>query len=233
MFCENNVNITNSTISFEASNSLIYLSSTQNNSYSLKLVIYNNSTFFFCVDNNLATPIFINIQENQNVIIGGDGCISTSVRIRTSDVHPIYDGDSKLRVNHAGSIFIGDHVLLGHLCYISRGVKIGSGAFVENFSFVSPNDIIASNTLVSGSPATLERDNVFFTKNYVNHYTPEDSLASNQYKSNIFMFDAINQETLDLDKIDEILKSLDVYSRLDFIQKLFVKTKRKNRFVIK
>ena len=126
LFCENNVNISHSNISFEASNSLIYLSSTQHSSYSFNLAIYNNSTFFIGEDNYLSTPIFINIQENQNVIIGSGGSISTSVKIRTSDVHPIYDGGSKARVNHAGSVFIGDHVLLGHLCYISREFFIHS-----------------------------------------------------------------------------------------------------------
>ncbi|SEL15886.1 transferase hexapeptide (six repeat-containing protein) [Methanobrevibacter gottschalkii] len=233
VFCEGNVNLNNSNLSFEGSNSLIYLSSAQNNPYSLNLVIYNNSTFFIGRDNNIIPPIHINVQENQNVVIGGGGTISSSVKVRTSDIHAIYDNESKSRVNHAGSVFIGDHVCLGHLCYISRGVKIGSGAIVDNFSFVPHDTVVKSNSLVVGNPAHVEKDNVFFTTNYLNHYTPEDSLNSDFYKSNIFIYELTNQETLDLDKIDIILKNLDVYSRLEFVQKLFVNCKRKNRFTIK
>ena len=42
----------------------------------------------------------------------------------------------------------------------------------------------------------------------------------------------MNKETLNLDQIDKILKDLNVEDRLEFIQKLFVRNKRKNRFTI-
>lgn len=233
LYCEGNVTLSHSNISFEGNNSLVYLSSAQNKSYPLNLVIYNNSTFFIGRDNNMTPPIHINIQENQNVIIGSGGTLASSVKIRTTDIHAIYDNKSKSRVNHANSVYIGDHVWLGHLCYISRGVKIGSGAIVDNFAYVKPNSIVRSNSLVVGNPAVVEKDNVFFTTNYLNHYLPQDSLESDKYKSDVFIFNMTNKETLDLNRIDKILKDLDMSARLDFVQKLFVNSKRKNRFTIK
>lgn len=232
LYCEGNVKLVGTNISFEANNSLIYLSSAQNHQYPLNIVIYNDSTFFIGRDNNLSSPININIQENQNVIIGAGGSISSGVNIRTADIHPIYDNKSKERINYAKSVFIGDHVWIGHLAYISRGVKIGSGTIVENYSFIHHNAKIPSNSLIVGNPAKIERTNVFYIKDFLGYHKAEDSLNSKNYKSDVFIYEFIHKETLNLDKIDQILKELDVNSRLEFVQKLFVRNKRKNRFTI-
>lgn len=233
LYCEGNVKIVNSNFSFEGSNSIVYLSSTQYSQYSFNLVIYNDSTFFIGKNNNLSSPININIQENQNVVIGADCSISSGVNIRTADIHPIYDNNDGERINYAKSVFIGDHVWLGHLSYISRGAKIGSGAIIENYSFIPHNAIIYSNSFVVGNPAKIEKREVFFIKEFLGYHKAEDSLNTKNYKSDVFIFEFVNHETLDLDKIDKILKELNVEDRLEFIQKLFVRNKRKNRFTIK
>ncbi len=208
LFCEGNVKITNANFAFEGNNSIVYLSSAMNS-------------------------LNINIQESQNVIIGAECSLSSGVNIRTADIHPIYDNKTMQRVNPAQSVFIGDHVWIGHLAYISRGVKIGSGAIVDNYSFVPHNARIHSNSLVVGNPVRVEKDNVFFTKEFLGYHTAEDSMNTQDYKSDVFIYEFINQETLNLNQIDKILKELSVEDRLEFIQKLFVRNKRKNRFSIK
>ena len=233
LYCEGNVKINGAQILFEGNNSIVYLSSTINSQYSITLVIYNNSTFFIGREGNLSTPININIQESQNVIIGAECSLSSGVNIRTADIHPIYDNSTKQRINHAQSVFIGDHVWIGHLSYISRGVKIGSGAIVENYSFVPHNARIHSNSLVIGNPVRIEKQNVFFTKEFLGYHTSEDSINTHNYKSDVFIYEFVNRETLNLNQIDKILKELNVEDRLEFIQKLFVRNKRKNRFTIK
>ena len=233
LYCEGNVKIVNANFAFEGNNSIVYLSSSKDSQYSFNLIIYNNSTFFIGRENNMSYPININIQENQNVIIGAECSISSGVNIRTSDIHPIYDNDSKQRINHARSVFIGDHVWIGHLAYISRGVKIGSGAIVENYSFIPHNAKVFSNNLVVGNPAMVERRDVFYIKDFLGYHKAEDSINSKDYKSDVFIYEVDSQETLDLDKIDQILNDLTVDDRLDFIQKLFVRNKRRNRFTIK
>ena len=233
LYCEGNVKITNAKFLFEGNNSIVYLSSAMNTQYSFTLIIYNNSTFFIGKEGNLATPVNINIQENQNVIIGAECSLSSGVNIRTADIHPIYDNKTKQRINYAQSVYIGDHVWIGHLAYISRGVKIGSGAIVENYSFVPHDARIPSNSLVVGNPVRVEKQNVFFTKEFLGYHTTEDSLNTQDYKSDVFIYEFANQETLNLNQIDKILKDLSVEDRLEFIQKLFVRNKRKNRFTIK
>lgn len=232
LYCEGNVKIFGAAFIFEGSNSIVYLSSSMNSQYSFTLVIYNDSTFFIGREGNMSSPININIQESQNVIIGSECSLSSGVNIRTSDIHPIYDNSSKQRINYAKSVFIGDHVWIGHLAYISRGVKIGSGAIVENYSFVPHNAKIKSNNLVVGNPVKIENQNVFFTKEFLGYHKSEDSINTQDYKSDVFIYKFVNKETLNLDQIDKILKNLNVEDRLEFIQKLFVRNKRKNRFTI-
>ncbi len=48
-----------------------------------------------------------------------------------------------------------DHVWIGHLAYISRGVTIGSGSIIDNYSFIPHNAKIYSNTLVMGNPSRI------------------------------------------------------------------------------
>lgn len=232
LYCEGNVKLDNAKFTFNGDNSIVYLSSSMNSQYSFNLVIYNGSTFFIGREGNMSSPININIQENQNVIIGTEVTISSGVNIRTADIYPIYDNESKQRVNFAKSVYIGDHVWIGHLAYISRGVKIGSGAIIENNTFIPHDGKIPSNSLVVGNPARIERKNLFYTNDFLAYNRAETSLETKDYKSDVFIYKYINQETLDMDKIDQILKELDIDSRLEFIQKLLVRNKRTNRFTI-
>ena len=233
LYCEGNVKLDNAKFTFNGNNSIVYLSSAMNSKYSVNLVIYNDSTFFIGREGNMSSPININIQENQNVIIGAGVTISSGVNIRTADIYPIYDNQTKQRVNFAKSVFIGDHVWIGHLAYISRGAQIGSGTILENNSFVPHNARIPSNSIAFGNPVRLERKNVFYTNDFLAYNRAEASIETKDYKSDVFIYEFVNQETLDMNKIDQILRSLDSASRLEFIQKLFVRNKRANRFTIK
>ena len=233
LFCEENVELFSASIAFNGSNSLIYLSSSSRSNYPLNLMISNGSTVFIGENNIMIHPFNINVQENQNVIIGSDCSFGSGVSIRTSDAHPLYDSKNKQRINFPKSVFIGDHVWLGHLAYISKGVKLGSGSIIENDAFVQSNDTIPSNSLSVGNPSKIVKNNVFFLKEFVGLFKAEETLNSKYYKSNVFIYDFTEKETLDMDRIDKILKDLTISNRLDFIQKLFVQNKRKNRFAIK
>ncbi len=232
LYCEDNVELFNTNINFNGEYSLIYLSSSKTK-YSLNIMISNGSTVFIGKDNKMVPPIYINVQENQNVIIGDDCSIGSNVQIRTADAHPIYCSCDKRRINFSKSVYIGDHVCIGHMAYISKGVEVGSGAIIDNNSFVSSNTKIKSNTLNMGNPSKVIREDVFFLNEYVGLYNAEETLNSEYYKSNVFNYEVINKETLNMNRIDEILKDLNIGERLEFIKKLFVENKRKNRFSLK
>lgn len=231
LYCENNVHIMNSYINFGGNNCLIYLSSS-NSAYPLNLQVFHDSVVYIGKNNNMAAPININIQEHQNLIIGDDGIIGSGTNIRTSDASPIFDIETKRRINHSRSVYIGDHVWLGHLSYISRGVEIGSGSILSNNSHVEANEILGSNKVYSGNPSREVKDDVFFTNTYVGAFTKEDSSTVEDYTSRIYSYSYKPGESLSSEKLDEIFDRLSVEDKIEFIQKLFVQNKKHDRFSI-
>ena len=229
IYCDDSVNLNNSLISFEGNNSLVYLS---DGDYPVNIYVRDDSTVFFGKNNKIISNVNINIQESQNFVMGDDGLIASGVNIRSFDGFPIYDSMSKERLNLSESIFIGDHVWLDHVSYISKGAQIGSGAIVGSHSFVAPSTRILSNTYVLGNPVQVVESDVFFTKDFTGIFNEEDTVNSLNYLSDVFIYEFVNRETLDLNNIDDILKDLIVEDRFDFVQKLFVRNKRKNRFAI-
>lgn len=170
---------------------------------------------------------------NQNLVIGDDCNIGSGTNIRTSFAYPIYSSKTKQRINFPGSVLIGDHVWLGHLAYISSGAVLGSGSIVDNNAFVPPSCKGLSNSFLSGNPVQVVQKDVFFTKDYLGAFSETESESLNNYVSDVFIYNVIPNESLYFPKIDETLKCLNVDDSLDFIQKLFVQNKRKNRFAIK
>lgn len=232
LYCDHGVKLHNSIINFSGNNSLIYLSSSEHN-YVAHIYVFNNSTVFIGKDNNMSATLKINVQEAQNVIIGDECIFGPEVNIRTSDAFPIFKNSSKKRINMPGSVFIGDHVWFGHLAYISRGAHIGSGAIVYNNSMVLPNSKIKFNSFYIGNPAKLMADEVFFTDFYTGYFSEELTEERSVYQSDVYIYDVVEKETLSFDHVNNILKQFPIDERIDFIKKLFVYSKRKNRFAIK
>ena len=230
LVCDNNINFLNAKLNFQGDNSVVYLRSDVGDSF--RLLIYNNSSLYVGKHTLFGTAVAINVNESQNVIIGDDGILSNELHIFSSDYCSIYDSNTKYRKNFSKSVYIGDHVWLGRFSYISRGVKIGSGSIIGDNSFVLPNSKISSNTLSYGNPARIVDKDVFFIKDFVANFRPTDTLESEHYKSDIFIFKFVDKETFNIDNIDKILSDLDVESRRAFIEKLFVKNKHINRFYI-
>ena len=88
-------------------------------------------------------------------------------------------------------------------------------------------------SFLSGNPVQVVQKDVFFTKDYLGAFSETESESLNNYVSDVFIYNVIPNESLYFPKIDETLKCLNVDDSLDFIQKLFVQNKRKNRFAIK
>ena len=231
LVCEDGINIVNSSIRFEGSNSVIYLGYTKSN-YTLDVHVFQNSTVYIGKDNKLSPTLHINVQEHQNFIMGDDCIVGSNFNARTADAHIVYDANSKKRINYSSSVFIGDHVWLAHQVYIEMGVKIGSGAIVNNNSHVYKNSILKSNKLYSGNPVHSVRENVFFTKDYTGNFTEEDTLKYKDYNSRVFLFNFAENETLNLIKVNELILSLPPEKKIEFLEKLFIKNKLHNRFSI-
>lgn len=230
LVCDNNIELNNVILDFNGDNSVIYLSSNLKDSF--HLIVYSNSTGYMGRNLDVGSNVLINIIESQNLVIGDDCIIGHNVIISSSQGYSFYNIGNKHRFNFPKSVFIGDHVLIEDNSYIFQGVKIGSGAIISAASVIPPNTKILSNFLVSGNPIRIIKKDVFFTNEFTGHYKVDDTLNSKEYISDVYIYEWINQETLHMDNIDDILNELDVESRLEFIQKLFVENKRKNRFSI-
>lgn len=68
----------------------------------------------------------------------GDGCLlSWDILIMDTDLHKIYDNNSKEQVNNSKDIIVGDNVWVGCRTTILKGVKIANGCVVAAGSVIT------------------------------------------------------------------------------------------------
>ena len=86
--------------------------------------------------------------------------ISRGIEIRATDVHKVYDIDSKVRLNDAhADVVLGDHIWVAANVTISKNVTIASGCIIAAGAFVN-KPIETPNCMVAGTPAKIIRQNV-------------------------------------------------------------------------
>ena len=87
---------------------------------------------------------------------------SSDIIIMNTDVHRIYDVDTRLKTNEGKEISIGNHVWLGIRTIILKGVTIGDNSIVAAGSIVTKD--VKANTIVSGTPAKQIKENKNWTR---------------------------------------------------------------------
>jgi len=233
LFIEKGVKLINSTISFNASNSIIYLSSNKYEYY-IALTIHNNSTFFIgkdCYFNKTPGLFRCILSEQKNVVIGNNCFFSLDVWIRLADPHLIYDIETHKRINHSKSVYIGDGVWIGQHIYLLKGARIGSGSVIGAMSLVSKQ--IPSNVIAAGSPAKILKHNIFWTGHCVHDWQDEDTLKYEEMNTKMRKFEPKDKNEF-IDFVENKLNELrNVDERLDFIKENLSNFKDKNRFAIK
>ena len=96
------------------------------------------------------------------IIVGDDCMFSAYVIIRTTDSHSIIDCKSKMRINPAGNVIIGNHVWLGISTIVLKGASIGDDCVVGARSLVTKS--FPSNSLIAGLPAKVIRENITWAR---------------------------------------------------------------------
>lgn len=102
------------------------------------------------------------VEPGNKVTIGQDCMISHDLTIRTSDSHPIYDMNTKDRVNNSKDVIINDHVWIGAYSHILKGVTVNENSAIGISSVVTKD--VPSNCVVAGNPAKVVKRDVIWTR---------------------------------------------------------------------
>lgn len=102
-------------------------------------------------------------QENgMRIEVGEDCMFSNHIIVRTSDSHPIYDSETKQRINPSASVKIGNHVWIAPHSVIMKKSDIGGGAIIGSHTMV--NKSVPANSLAVGMPMRVVKNNIAWTR---------------------------------------------------------------------
>lgn len=92
--------------------------------------------------------------NNTKVEIGEDCMIAYRVSIKTSDMHTIYDPQTRKSLNSAKNVKLGNHVWIAADTTILKGVSIPNNCMVGACSLVN-KEFTEEHCIIAGSPAKV------------------------------------------------------------------------------
>lgn len=104
-------------------------------------------------------------EPNSEIVLGKDCMLSSAIDIITGDSHSIIDLETNTRINHAKSVYIGDHVWIGAGVKVLKGVTIGNNGIIGTESVVTKE--VPANTITVGIPAKVIKTNVTWDRNRI------------------------------------------------------------------
>ena len=160
----------NSHIIVEGTNNVIYIKGDNNKIFignnccikNLDIDMKNNNSIIKIGAKTTIERARITSFEPYKIEIGKDCMFSSDIIIMNTDVHRIYDVDTRLKTNEGKEISIGNHVWLGIRTIILKGVTIGDNSIVAAGSIVTKD--VKANTIVSGTPAKQIKENKNWTR---------------------------------------------------------------------
>jgi len=105
--------------------------------------------------------------ENSEVIIGQNCMFAAYYRIRTSDIHPIWNIEDGKRINFSRNVIIDEHVWLTRDVSVMKGAEIKSHSIVANSSIVTKK-FQESFLLLGGTPAKILKKGITWSRNSYN-----------------------------------------------------------------
>lgn len=126
--------------------------------------VEDDDTLLEIGDGSLLINTSIGLTESGSAIrIGRHGMIAPNVDIRNGDSHAIYDGETRLRINKASDVVLGDRVWVGARAMLLKGTRIADGCILGACSVVS-KPLLEPAALYAGSPARLLKSNIYWTR---------------------------------------------------------------------
>ncbi|MBD9641910.1 acyltransferase [Ensifer sp. ENS07] len=122
-----------------------------------RLIIGERSTF---------GHVTIILAEGRTIDIGSDCMFSWSIEVRSTDSHPIFDGDTGERINHGKDIYVADHVWVGGKSFLMKGTSIPKGCVIGMGSLVT-RAFEEERCVIAGNPARVIRSNVTWDREHL------------------------------------------------------------------
>ena len=179
LYCEKNVRLCDSKLTFAGNNSVIYLCSSSY-PYKLSVDVYNDSVFHMGENNYISNTLSVILSEQKHCLIGDNGAFSDNISIRNADSHLIYKCSTKNRLNISKSIYIGDHVWIGQDARIFKGTQVDSGSIIGAMSVVSGKKI-PHNSTWAGNPCKQIDEDIFWDSSCVHDWTQNETTKSMNY----------------------------------------------------
>lgn len=117
------------------------------------------------------TDASFTFHESGEIVVGEDCMISSDVHLDVSDVHPLFDAKSGLRINPPRPIRIGSRVWVGARTMVLKGSTIGDGAVIGAGSVVRGR--IPDRVVAHGSPARVVRRGVEWRRSIADRIAPQ------------------------------------------------------------
>lgn len=240
LFCEEGVRLQESLLEFHQDNSVIYLGNNKQ-AYKLNVSLWHESVFHMGRNNYINQNMQVLLGEQRHCFIGDSCMFSWGIMIMNSDAHLVYSVETGKRINFAKSVYIGDHVWLGHDCLLLKGTQVDSGSIIGAGSVVA-NKKIPHNESWGGNPARQLSDKIFWDGTSVFGWTLEETSMSENYSEflrkykkegtmNRWMYNYTDKDVIEYSEIDELLnRAHSSQDRCDILIRLH-EQKKKNRFV--
>jgi len=97
--------------------------------------------------------------RERDVTIGRNCMLSRQVELRATDVHRVFDRDTKERLNPPADVVVGDRVWIAARSILSKGSVVPDGCVVGAMSFVN-RAFHEPHCVLAGVPARVVRRNV-------------------------------------------------------------------------
>lgn len=109
--------------------------------------------------------------------LGEDCMVSRGVRVRTHDLHHIFDRSTHKRINYTQDVVIGDRVWIAQDAVLLAGSKIGTGSIVGERAVTS--SAYGNHVIIAGCPAKVIREDICWSRDgtgFFNHEWLEESI---------------------------------------------------------
>lgn len=109
----------------------------------------------------------IEVAEAGAVKIGEDCMLADAISIMQTASHPIYDLDSRKRINNSKNVEIAKHVWIGRNATLLTGFSIGEGSII-GYGAISSSSF-GNNCTIAGNPARILKENVTWKREAVGY----------------------------------------------------------------